>query len=131
MKIAHSKAEKEARIHNALVRLSSARREKLSAEDYDVFCDGLGEFDARIVEQVCDELGRIAPDEYSPRFPELHVIRARCFLVLKFEREREALKHERLLPRHRVPLVSAEKLAKFREDVAEAVARKRWPGEGE
>lgn len=123
MKIAHSKAEKEARIHNAIVRLSSARREKLSPEDYDVFCDGLQEFDARVVEQVCEELGRIAPDDFSPRFPELHVIRSRCMLVLRFEAEREALKHKPIAHLEG-PLIAPEKWAEFRARVAEAVRRK-------
>lgn len=105
------------------MRLSSARREKLSPEDYDVFCDGLQEFEARVVEQVCEELGRIAPDEYSPRFPELHVIRSRCLLVLKFEAEREALKH-RPIARLEEPPISPEKWAEFKDRVAEAVRRK-------
>lgn len=95
------KAERETRIHHALVRLAVARREKLAPEDYDVFADGLTQFDPTIVQLVCDDLGRIAPEDYQPRFPPLHVIRTQCFRV---QAHREAERTRRLAPPTEPPL---------------------------
>ena len=71
--------ETKARLTRALARLAGARREKLERLDFEVFVEGLEQFEARDVETVCDELSRIAPDEFQPRFPPLHVIREACF----------------------------------------------------
>lgn len=68
----------KAAILEALVRLSSARREKLDAVDYATFVDGLVEFAADDVNAVCRHLGLVAPGEYEPRFPPLFVLRQAC-----------------------------------------------------
>lgn len=122
---ARSKAELEIQLATALGRLASARRESLSKEDYAVFADGLREFPLEDVMRVCDDLGRIAPEEYQPRFPPLHVIRAECFRVMQHRSERKMLTHAELselyppLPPERV----TEILRRFREVLSEKAMR--------
>lgn len=84
------KTKHAAMITNALVRLSSARREKLSKEDFDVYVDGLLPFGGTLAAQVCENLALEAPGEFEPRFPPLYVIRERCQRVVERERERTA-----------------------------------------
>ena len=81
-----------ARTTKALIKLSAARREKLDKVDFETFIEGLAEFDPAIVEQVCGDFGRIAPEEYQPRFPPLYMLRESCIRVQAVARERLALK---------------------------------------
>lgn len=120
-----SRAEAEAILHNALTRLSSARREKLSREDYDVFADGLIGCDCDVVARVCEELGREAPGEYEPRFPPLHIILERVRLVLRHQRERA--EQQRLLTRAVTPPVAPEKLAAFMAQLRAVTRKKGFP----
>ncbi len=82
------KAEHEAAITRAIMRLGSARREKLDKVDFERYADGLRQFSAVIVARVCDELGDVAPQEFQPRFPPLHVIRELCIRAESYEREK-------------------------------------------
>jgi len=115
------KAERETRIHHALVRLAAARREKLAPEDYDVFADGLSQFDPTVVQQVCDELGRMAPDEWQPRFPPLFVIRTQCFRV---QAHREAERTLRLNPPAKEPPLPPEKWEAIKAQFQAVLQRK-------
>jgi len=126
MKIAHSRAETEARLTDALVRLGSARREKLSKEDFDVYADGLREFPTDVVRLACDELGRTAPEEFQPRFPPLHVIRERCLKAVEANRAKQQLlrapSREELYP-----LLPQEKIDEFKRKIQDAIGRKAMP----
>lgn len=84
-----SKAELETRLTNALMRLGAARREKLSTADFAVFADGLRDYPIAVVERVCEDVGRRAPDEFQPRFPPLHVLRESCALAVRVSREKQ------------------------------------------
>lgn len=87
MPTARSKAEAEAIRHNAVARLASARREKLTTQDFDVYCDGLQKYDAELVRRVCAVLEVETLGEYQPRFPDLPFIVARCEAEAKRIRE--------------------------------------------
>lgn len=119
----------EARITKALTLLGAARRERLDKADYEAFVLGLTEFKAEIVERVCDELGRIQPDEFQPKFPPLYVIRRECFKAKNYADEREREKRERLNPSpvFREKPIAPEKLANFRRDVEALLKRKVMP----
>ncbi|MDH5244830.1 MAG: hypothetical protein OEW98_00140 [Betaproteobacteria bacterium] len=56
-----------------------------------MFVDGLTSYPAAIVARVCETLGYEPPGEYEPRFPPLHVIRARCQQVVDRQREASAV----------------------------------------
>lgn len=120
---AKAQAHHEARITRALMKLGAARREKLDKLDFEAYVDGLKEFPAEAVEHVCDELGRIAPEEFQPRFPALYVVRERCFQRLSATSAKRALLTAAPID-ERFPPLSPEKreeiLAKFR-----AVLRRR------
>jgi len=77
-----------ARITRALMKLSAARREKLDKVDFETFVEGLSEFDPAIVEQVCGDFARIAPEEYQPRFPPLHMLRGACIRAVEMANSR-------------------------------------------
>lgn len=119
--LVYSKAEHEAKLVNALTRLSSARREKLEKQDYAVYADSLREFPIDVVIRVCEDLGRIAPAEYQPRFPPLHLIRSECVAILA--RRNEIANERRLAARKQEP-ASPERLEQFLRDVKAAVAKK-------
>lgn len=90
-----SKAEAAALIHDALVRLGVARRERLSDEDFDVYQAGLRQFPAELVADVCRGLAGRAPEEFAPRFPTLGAIRQGCF----DEQKRRQIQAEQGRPR--------------------------------
>lgn len=117
-----SKAESEATRHQALVRLASARREKLAAVDFDVYCDKLQVFDAELVKRVCSVLETEEPGEYQPRFPDLPFLVARCNAALRLQREQSERKPLQLTDGDK-PL-DLDKLKHFREDVAKLVKQK-------
>lgn len=119
MPSARSKAESEAIRHNALARLAAARREKLTAADFDVYCDGLGKYDAELVRRVCAVLETEVPGEYQPRFPDLPFLVARCEAAAKFIREQTRPKPLQLTDGDK-PLDPA-RLARFREDVQRSI----------
>lgn len=124
---ARSKAEAETIRHNAIMRLSAARREKLAKEDFDVYCDGLAEFEPRIVAMVCRQLEREEPGEYEPRFPILPAIFGRCARQRSHEAEQKQQKLEaaKVLPPHISEGPNAERWANFQADVARELQRKR------
>ena len=88
----HADAHDRARLTRAVMRLSSARREKLEKVDFETFVEGLADLPVDIVEQVCLDFGRIAPEEYQPRFPPLYMLRESCIRAQAVARERLALK---------------------------------------
>lgn len=117
MSHARSKAEAEAVRHNAIARLASAKREKLTTQDFDVYCDGLGKYDAEIVRRVCGVLEVEEMPDYKPRFPDLPFIVSRCEAELR--RRREATERKPLqLTDGDVP-VDPSKWAEFRAKVHE------------
>jgi hypothetical protein len=112
---AQAKLTQEGRITVALTRLGAARRERLDSEDYAAFVGGLLEFPVDDVERVCEELGRIAPEEYQPRFPPLHVIREQCYRILEQRRaKRLALKPANLDELY--PPIAPERMAELRRN---------------
>jgi len=88
----HADANQRARLTRALMRLSSARREKLEKVDFETFVEGLADIPVDIVEQVCADFTRVAPEEFQPRFPPLYTIREACRRVQAVRAERMALK---------------------------------------
>lgn len=126
MRAVATKAEHEARITKALLKLSSARREKLTPLDFEVFVVGLASFDASVVEQVCDEFGRIAPDEFQPKFPPLYQLREQCFRTVEAWKERrKALKAAPL--EERFPPLSPERFEEIKAMFRQAIGRKEMP----
>lgn len=81
--IVKSRAESAAIIHKALRDLGVARRERLSEEDYDVYQEGLRQFQADVVAEVCKDFARKPQEDFGPRFPTLGSIRQGCSDVLK------------------------------------------------
>ncbi len=77
-----------ARITKALMKLGAARREKLDKVDFETYVEGMAEFAPEIVEQVCADFARVAPDEFQPRFPPLHLLRETCHKTAERLRER-------------------------------------------
>jgi len=124
MHLAHSKADHEAKLATALAKLGAARREKLSKEDFTVFADGLREFPIETVIRVCDELGRIAPDEFQPRFPPLYVIREHCHTAVAAGKAKLAM-----LTAPKPEPASPERLQRFLDDVKALASRKAMAGE--
>lgn len=122
MSAARSKAEAEAVRHNAIARLASARREKLTTQDFDVYCDGLQNYDADLVKRVCSVLETEEPPEYSPRFPDLPFLVARCEAEAK--RRREATKRKPLQLTDGDTPLDLNKLANFRADVQRSLEKK-------
>lgn len=125
MRAISPKAEHEARVTKALLRLSSARREKLSAIDFEVFVDGLREFDAGIVEQVTEDFGRIAPEEFQPRFPPLHQLREQCFRAREAGQARRQLREAPIS--ERFPPLAPEKFEEIKARFREVLDRKVMP----
>jgi hypothetical protein len=119
MKLSHSRAEVEARLTDALVRLGSARREKLSKEDFDVYADGLRAFPIDVVQRVCLELSHQAPAEFQPRFPPLYVLRERCIKAVEFGRARRLM-----LSAPKGEPADPERLEQLKRDIAAEIARK-------
>jgi hypothetical protein len=119
MKLSHSRAEVEARLTDALVRLGSARREKLSKEDFDVYADGLRAFPIDVVQRVCLELGHQAPAEFQPRFPPLYVIREACIKAVEAARTRRLM-----LSAPRQEPADPERLEQLKRDIAAELRRK-------
>lgn len=89
-----------------------------------MFCDGLREFDPRIVERVCEDVGRVAPEEFEPRFPPLHVLRGRCQVIRRYEDEQAAARSRPALPAYHQKPVSPDEWARFKDAVAQVVKRK-------
>lgn len=118
----------EARISKALALLGSRRREKLDKLDIEAFVDGLKEFKADVIEHVCDELGRIAPEDYQPRFPLLSTIRELCHRRIELERERRLALRAAPLEATYGPPLSPEKMAEIRREVEAGVRRHRMGG---
>src|SRR5262245_15213879 len=87
-----TRAEAEAIRHNAIARLASARREALTKQDFDVYCDGLQWYDPDIVARVCRECETTEPGEYQPRFPPLHVLISKCETYMRQARESKQAK---------------------------------------
>lgn len=121
MRLAHSQADVEAKLTDALLRLGVARREKLSKADFEVFADGLREFPIDVVRHVCDELGRIAPLEFQPRFPPLYILREECLKRIDATRARR-----QLLNAPKPEPIPDEKWQEISRQFAEAVGRKTW-----
>lgn len=120
------KSEHTARVTRALLRLSSARREKLSDTDFEVYVDGLREFEAGIVERVCDDYGRISPDEFQPRFPPLYLLREACFKAIEAGKARVmALKEAPL--NERFPPLPPEKFEEIKARFRAVLEKKSWP----
>lgn len=123
------RAAHEADITRALMRLGSARREKLDRVDFEVFVDGLAEFPSDVVTAVCLELGRVAPAEFQPRFPPLSVIRELCH-----RRVTDRVSHQRALAAPPVseqfPPISDEKWAEIRKQFETVLRRRTMPDAG-
>jgi hypothetical protein len=112
---ARAKAEAEVTIHNALTRLGAARRERLSDEDYDVYADGLKQFPAAMVAEVCEQMARKEPEEFGPRYPTLGAIRQACSETLRRRQIQREQNTKRLTMGDPVsPEKHAEIMAKFR-----------------
>lgn len=122
MSSARSKAEAEAIRHTAIARLASARREKLTREDFDVYCDGLQQYDADLVKRICRVLETEVPGEYQPRFPDLPFLVARCDAAMKFQREAQKPKPLQLGDGDK-PL-DLDRLKHFRADVQRNLDKK-------
>lgn len=118
-RLAHSQADVEAKLTDALLRLGAARREKLSKADFEVFADGLREFPVDVVREVCIELGKVAPIEFQPRFPPLYIIREQCLKVIDARRTRR-----RILDAPKPDPIAPEKWEEIQKRFAEAVGRK-------
>lgn len=119
---ARSKAEAEAIRHNAIARLASARREKLTTQDFDVYCDGLEKYDAEVVRRVCGVLETEEPEDFQPRFPALPFIVARCEAEAK--RRREATERKPLQLTDGDKPVSPELWGEFRARVQQQLEKK-------
>lgn len=89
------KAEKEAALTTALMRLGSARRERLNAEDLKVYADGLRPFPLEAVVAVCRALEQQTPAEFGPRYPTLGDVVQDVRDYLK----REQIRREQLTPK--------------------------------
>jgi hypothetical protein len=119
---AQTKLTQEGRITVALTRLGAARRERLDTADFDAFVAGLIEFPVDDVERVCAELGRIAPEEFQPRFPPLHILREQCFRLAEHRRAKKlALKPANLDQLY--PPMSPERMAELRREIEAGVRR--------
>lgn len=117
----------KADITRALMRLGSARREKLDRVDFEVFVDGLIEFPGDVVAAVCLELGRVAPLEFQPRFPPLFVIRELCHRrITDHARQRHALAAPAVADQF--PPISDEKWAEIRAQFESVLRRRTMPG---
>lgn len=121
-----SAAMHKAAILQALVRLGSARREKLDQVDYETFVDGLLEFEAADVAAVCQHYGRLAPREFEPRFPPLFVLRQAC---IDRQRWRQAKLAAPSLADQYPPL-SEEKRSHIRQLFDRALGRRSMPSSG-
>ncbi len=126
---AKSQAQHEARITRALMKLGAARREKLDKLDFETFVDGLREFRAETVEQVCGDFGRIAPEEYQPRFPPLHLLREACHQIVDRLNERRQLQAAPL--EERFPPLSEAKWAEIRQQFDRVLRRRSMAGDRE
>lgn len=122
MSAARSKADAEAIRHNAIARLASARREKLTTQDFDVYCDGLQKYDAELVRRVCSVLETEEPGEFQPRFPDLPFLVARCDAEAR--RRREATERKPLQLSDGDTPLDLDKLKNFRADVQRSLDEK-------
>jgi hypothetical protein len=123
---ARTQVERDARVTRALMKLSSARREKLDKLDFETYVEGLREFSADVVDVVCGDFARIAPEEYQPRFPPLSAIREGCIRrVQATETKRKALSAPALDAQY--PPLSEEKWAEIRARFEEVLGRRTMP----
>lgn len=124
---AKARVAHEARITRALMRLGAARREKLDKVDYEAFVAGLVTFSAEVVERVCESIGRVAPEEFQPRFPLLSTLREACFRDEEQHRVRRAALRAPN-PDEEYPPLSEEKWAEIRAKFQEVLSRRAMPG---
>lgn len=123
---AKAQAQHEARITRALMKLGSARREKLDKLDFETYVEGLSEFRSETVEQVCGDYARIAPDDYQPRFPPLHLLREACHRIVERLNEQRQLQAAPLEDRY--PPLSEAKWAEIRQQFDRVLRRRTMPG---
>jgi hypothetical protein len=122
--VVRSKAEKEVALTNALVRLGSARRERLTTEDMKVYADGLRPWPLEAVVAVCEDFARAPVEEFGPRFPTLGSV----LQGVKDHLKREQIRKEQAtvrLPEGR--MVNPPKVAELRQRFEQLVRAKSMP----
>lgn len=110
----HALAQAETIKHTALTELAVAKRERLKAEDYEVYLNALEGFTADAVREGCRRLARAPKAEFAPNFPTLDIVVEACAAVAKENRIREDQKR---LSAHVPDPVPEEKLAEFMQQI--------------
>lgn len=128
MSVARWKAEHETAITKALGRLGAARRERLTADDYDVYTDGLRGYPVAAVVAVCEAFARKPVEEFGPRFPTLGAIVEGVRDQLRREQAQREM-NTRRLPEGR--MVDPPKVAELKARVNELIKAKTMPGCGD